>query len=236
MFTRWKIKRIVKKLKALQAHRVNNQPNDEVLKKEIAYYFELAGIYRRVKCHKKFPYAQIMHDECLRAAAALDDAEANYQIGLETLEKAKFRDNIEKEGVFKSALNAKKCHQLYEEAHTYLSAAMGFGHILAKRLKGLSYINAWGLDADQKAGFELVMESIEQEGSWDRVPQIFASIGLNKPEFFAAIVQRKNLPHKNYCCEQAGYYLIITLINNLFYDNEGHRNNVNLPHCSHHLC
>ncbi len=191
MFTRWKIKRIVKKLKALQANRVNNQPDDEVLKKEIAYYFELAAIYKRIKCHKKFPYAPIMHDECLRAAAALDDVQANYQIGLDTLEEAKFRDNLEREGVFKSELNANKSKQLYEEAHAYLSVAMARGHILAKRLKGLAYINGWGLDADQKAGFELVMESIEQEGSWDRVPQIFASIGLNKPEFFAAIVQRK---------------------------------------------
>jgi hypothetical protein len=191
MFTRWKIKRIVKKLKALQANRVNNQPSDEVLKKEIAYYFELAAIYKRIKCHKKFPFAQIMHDESLRAAADLEDAQANYQIGLSALEEAKFRDNLEKEAVFKSALNAKKSSQLYEEAHAYLSVAMGLGHVLAKRLKGLSYINGWGLDTDQKAGFELVMESIEQEGAWDRVPQIFASIGLNKPEFFAAIVQRK---------------------------------------------
>lgn len=31
---RWQIRRIVKKIKAMQANRVNNQPGDEVLKKK----------------------------------------------------------------------------------------------------------------------------------------------------------------------------------------------------------
>ncbi len=191
MLTRWKIKRIVKKLKAMQANRVNNQPGDEVLKKEIGYYFELANIYKRLTGNKKYPQALLMHEECLRAAAGLDDAEANYQLGKRLLDEAKFRENLEKEGVFNSEVNSKKSYQLYSEAHAYLSAAMNLGHIEAKRLKGLCLINGWGVDADKNAGFELVVASIEQEGAWDRVPQIFASIGLNKPEFFAAIMQRR---------------------------------------------
>lgn len=191
MLKRWKIKRIIKKVKSMQAHRVNNQPVDEVLKKEIACYFELAALYKSMKCSKKFPYASLMYEECLRAAADIDDAEANYQLGKMTLEEAKFRENLEKEGVFKSPTNQKKCTQLYEEAHAYLLAAMEIGHVEAKRLRGLCFINGWGVEVDKKAGFELVVASIEQEGSWDRVPQIFASIGLNKPEFFSAIMQRK---------------------------------------------
>jgi len=191
MFKRWKIRKIVKKLKVMQAGRVHSQPGDEVLKKEIAYYFELAAIYKGLRCHKKFPYAEQMREECLRAAALLDDAEANYQLGKMILEEAKFRDNLEKEGVLKSEFNAKECHKLYEEAHAYLSAAMDLSHVEARRLKGLCYINGWGLEADKKAGFELVVASIEQEGSWDRVPQIFASMGLNKPEFFSQIMQRR---------------------------------------------
>ena len=35
---RWQIRRIVKKIKAMQANRVNNQPGDEMVKKESAYY------------------------------------------------------------------------------------------------------------------------------------------------------------------------------------------------------
>lgn len=188
---RWKIRRIVKKIRAMQANRVNNQPGDEVLKKEISYYFELADLYKSLIGKKKFPFARLMQMECYRSAAALDDAEANYQLGRFLLDAAKFRDNLEKEGVFKSEANLKKCTQLYVEAHAYLLVAMTLGHIAAKRLRGLCFINGWGLEADKKAGFELIVASIEQEGSWDRVPQIFASMGLNKPEFFAEIMHHR---------------------------------------------
>lgn len=191
MLTRWKIRRIIKKLKFMQTNRVNNQPTDEMLKKEIAYYFELAAIYKKLKGHKNYPYAHVMQEECLRAATGIDDAEADYQLGKMLIEEARFRGTLEKEGLFNSEANDKKCQQLYVEAHAYLSAAMTLNHIQAKRLKGLCYINGWGLDADKKAGFELVVASIDQEGSWDRVPQLFASMGLNKPEFFSAITQRR---------------------------------------------
>ena len=191
MFSRWKIKRIIKKLKSMQAHRVHNQPCDAMLKKEIANYFELAALYSQFRSNKKSPYPQLMKEECLRAAAGLDDAQANYQLGCITLDEAKFRDNLEKDSVFKSVVNAQKCQKLYEEAHAYLSVAVGLGHIEAKRLKGLCLINGWGLEIDKKRGFELVVASIEEEGAWDRVPQIFAAIGLNKPEFFSAIMQHK---------------------------------------------
>lgn len=191
MFNQWKIKRIIKKLRAMQSNRVHNQPGDELLKKEIAYYFELAALYSGFKSKKKCPYPQLMKEECLRAAAGLDDSEANYQLGKITLDEAKIRDTLEKEGIFKSELNAQKSRKLYEEAHAYLAAALSLGNIEAKRLRGLCFINGWGLEVDKKNGFELVVASIDEEGAWDRVPQIFAAIGLNKPEFFSAIMQRK---------------------------------------------
>jgi TPR repeat protein len=191
MFKRWKIKSLLKKIKAMQANRVNNQPGDDVLKKEIAYYYELADVYKKMPCSKKFPFATLMYEECLRSAAGLEDAEANYQLGKLALDEAKFRDHLEQEGVFQSEVNQKKSKQLYVEAHAYLSAAVKLSHIEAKRLTGLCYINGWGVAADKKAGFEMVVDSIEQEGAWDRVPQIFAAMGLNKPEFFSAIMQHR---------------------------------------------
>lgn len=189
--TRWKIKRIVKKIKAMQANRVNNQPGDELLKKEISYYIELAAIYRKLIGKKKFPYAQLMYIECYRSAAALEDGNANYVLGQMMLEEAKFRDSLEKEHVFSSEANLQKSKQYFSEAHAYLLAAIALGNVAAKRLRGLSLINGWGLEADKKTGFELIVDSIDQEGSWDKVPQIFASMGLNKPEFFSAIMQRR---------------------------------------------
>jgi hypothetical protein len=190
-FKQWQIKRIIKKIKSMQANRNNNQPSNEDLKKEISYYYDLISIYKKLGGKKKYPFAPLMCVECYRAAASLDDPEANYQLGQMLLEEAKYRDQLEQEEIFKSEINFKKCKQLYEEAHAYLLAAIALRHAGAKRLRGLSFINGWGLDSDKKTGFELVVSSIDEEGSWDRVPQIFASMGLNKPEFFSAIMQRK---------------------------------------------
>ncbi|MBN9231621.1 MAG: hypothetical protein BGO90_08540 [Legionella sp. 40-6] len=191
MLNHWKIKRLTKKIKAMQANRVNNQPADEILHKEIAYYHELAHLYQSLKGYKKEPYAQIMHEESLRAAADLNDAQANFQLGKLNLDEAKYRERLQQEGVFKSEINQLKLQELYKEAHAYLTAAIKLSHIEAKRLKGLCAINGWGVPVDKEGGFELVVASIEQEGSWEQVPQIFAAIGLNKPEFFAAIMQRR---------------------------------------------
>lgn len=189
--TNWKINRIVKKIKSMQFNRVNNQPGDELLKKEILYYFELVSLYNKLKNNKKYPYADVMVIECYRAAAGLDDSSAHYHLGQVFLDEAKYRQNLQNEGIFCSDANQKRMQQLFEEALVHLLAAEQLGHIAAKRLRGLCFINGWGLVEDKNAGFELVVASIEQEGSWDKIPQIFAAIGLNKPEFFAAIMQRR---------------------------------------------
>ncbi len=177
----------------MQFNRINNQPVDEQLKREILYYFELATLYKKLKNNKKYPYAEVMIIECYRAAASLDDSSAHYQLGQVFLEEAKYRQNLQNEGIFSSDANLKRAQQLFEEALVHLLAAETLGHIAAKRLRGLCLINGWGVVEDKNAGFELVVASIEQEGSWDKVPQIFAAIGLNKPEFFAAIMQRRKV-------------------------------------------
>jgi TPR repeat protein len=193
-FKRYKIKRLTKKLKAMQQNRIHNQPPDEILAKEITYYHELVEIYKKRIGHKKYPFAAEMVVACLRAAGSLDDANAQYELANILLEEAKFRDRLQKEGLFASASNEREMKQLYEEAHLYLRNAEKLKHILAKRLRGLCYINGWGVPVDKEEGFELVVSSIEQENSWDRVPQIFAAMGLNKPEFFAAIMKRRKTP------------------------------------------
>nr|HAT8713328.1 hypothetical protein [Legionella jordanis] len=188
---RYRIKRLTKKLKAMQQNRIHNQPSDEVLAKEIAYYHELKEIYQNLVGNKKYPFAADMIQACLRAAGALDDANAQYDLAKTLLDEAKFRERLQLEGLFASSSNERQMKQLYEEAHIYLQNAEKLRHVLAKRLRGLCYINGWGVPADKEKGFELVVASIEQENSWDRVPQIFAAIGLNKPEFFAAIMKRR---------------------------------------------
>ena len=190
--TGFKIKSLTKKLKSMQQSRIHSQPNDEVLKKEIAGYHKLAGIYRSLYGRKKYPFAREMVLECYRAAATIDDAAAQYTLGKALLDEAKFREELQVNEVFASSSNAREVIQLFEEAHAYLLAAEQLNHIESKRLRGLCYINGWGVEADKKTGFDLIVESIEQENSWDKVPQIFASMGLNKPEFFSALTQKRN--------------------------------------------
>ena len=182
-----KIKRLTKKLLKTQNMRLNNQPTEEALKKEISDYHLLASLYASVVGKKKVPFAREMQLECFRSAARLEDANAQYSLGKALLDEAKFREQLEKQGLFVSSSNQRAVKQLYEEAHAYLTAGELLAHVEAKRLHGLCYINGWGVPEDRKKGFEMVVESIGQENSWDRVPQIFASIGLNKPEFFSAL-------------------------------------------------
>ncbi|MDP1603233.1 MAG: hypothetical protein Q8M03_08210 [Legionella sp.] len=186
-FKRLTLKSLTKKAKAMQQNRLLNQPSDAVLAKEIDLYLTMARIYQAFKSKKKNPFSDLMVRECLRAAANLDSSSAQYELGQKLLDEAKFRDNLEKEGVFANTSNHRQAHHLFEEAHAYLLSAENLGHILAKRLRGLCYINGWGVEVDKNKGFELVVASIDQENSWDKVPQIFASIGLNKPEFFSAL-------------------------------------------------
>ena len=141
---------------------------------------------------KKWPFAREMVLACYRASAMLDDAKAQYLIGKALLDEAKFRETLEKDNLFASQSNQRSMQQLYEEALAYLSAASGMEHVLARRLLGLCYINGWGVSKDNEGGFKLVVESIEIEQSWDKVPQIFASIGLNKPEFFSALTKMRS--------------------------------------------
>lgn len=193
--TRYRIKRLVKKLKSMQQFRIHNQPTDEQLKKEIDGYHKLAEIFHNLKGKKKFPFAYQMERECYRAASAMDDSLAEYTLGKALLDEANFRRKLQGDAVFASLSNERQMNQLYEEAIAYLIAAEKLNHVEAKRLHGLCYINGWGLAEDKKHGFELILDSIEQENSWDKVPQIFAAMGLNKPEFYSALTQARNNKH-----------------------------------------
>ena len=187
----FKINRLVKKLSAMQRNRIHNPPSDEVIKKEIEGYHALASMYEKLQGAKRFPFAREAKLACYRAAAMIDDSAAQYILGKTLLDEAKVRAQWEESGLFASQSNVRTMTQLYEEALAYLTAAEKREHIEAKRLRGLCYINGWGVPLDKKQGFELIVASIQQENSWDRVPQIFAAMGLNKPEFFSELTQMR---------------------------------------------
>jgi hypothetical protein len=189
---RFKVNRLIKKLLVLKNARERNQPTDDAIHAEKAMYHQLADMYAILQGKKKWTFARDRMLACYRASSMLHDEKAQYLLGKALLDEAKMREELEVSDVFSSQSNQRSMKQLYEEAHAYLSAAEGLDHIEAKRLHGLCYINAWGVPEDKEYGFKLVVESIELEKSWDKVPHIFASIGLNKPEFFSALTKMRN--------------------------------------------
>lgn len=188
-FKRFEINRTKKKLKALQQARLNGQASDEAIQKEINLYHSLAKVYKSLIGKKKYPYAFISAQEVYRAAASIDDASSQYLLGKELIEEAKLRQDMQNEGLFTSEINLEKINGLYKEGLLYIKQADKMQYVPAIRLHGLCYINGWGLEQDRKKGFELIIASIDKENGWDRLPQIFAEIGLNKPEFFSELTQ-----------------------------------------------
>ena len=189
-FKQFKINKIIKKIRVLQQGRVLNQPSDEAIAKELALYRQLKAIYISLLGNKKCPFAREMLLAVYRAASTMDDSQAQFLLGKNLLEEGKVRENLQREGVFASDNNERQMKERYLDAHAYLMAAANVNHVQAGRLLGLCYINGWGVPADKDKGFELIVKSIELENSWDKVPQIFKEIGLNKPEFFSALAAR----------------------------------------------
>lgn len=190
--TRFNINRTIKKIKNMQQARLHNPVGDDVIAKEVMAYHRLAQRYTALCGKKKWPFAREMMLACFRASAMLDDSAAQYLLGKYLLDEAKYREQLQIDGVFASESNERMMRQLYDEALAYLMAAQTLNHIQATRLRGLCYINGWGVPSDSKLGFELIVDSINKENSWARVPQIFKEIGLNKPEFFSALAQHRN--------------------------------------------
>ena len=188
---KFKIKRLQKQLRNMQLSRLQNQSSQDILQKELATYDKLAKIYESLKGHRKFPFARIQALACYRAAASLDDARAQFTLGKQLLEEAKLRDELQNSELFASASNQFFMQELYKEAHAFLLAAEEQQHINAKRIRGLCYINGWGVDIKKDHGFDLVVASIEQENSWERVQKIFKDLGINQSSFFSELFQHR---------------------------------------------
>ncbi|OGV26130.1 MAG: hypothetical protein A3F18_05440 [Legionellales bacterium RIFCSPHIGHO2_12_FULL_37_14] len=190
-FKAFRIKRLTKKIMALQQHRLNHQVRDEDIKQECMIYHKLYYLYTKMRGNKHYPFALETAIECLRVAAQLHDVEAQFIIGKHFLEEANWRAELEQNKIFASARNQKLMHDLFSDAHAYLAEGDKEGHILAKRYYGLCFIFGWGTAVDKDKGFALVVESIAKENAWSKAPQIFAQLGLNKPEFYEAFTKQQ---------------------------------------------
>src|SRR3990167_10421428 len=94
---------------------------------------------------KIFPHATEYILESYRAIAALNDTNAQYIVGKKLLEQGKFWDSLQKT-LFSCSVHQKYAADTYKEAFVYLDSAEAGGHPLAKRLKGLAFVNGWGVE------------------------------------------------------------------------------------------
>lgn len=187
-FKRLKLKSLLKKAKKL--HQVRDQGEAGGFKLEIAALKELTHFFDANRFNKKFPDAQLQALEYYRAAAALDDAQAQHQLSQRLFAIARFYDEWEK-NIYGSPIHKKYAEFYYEDAFKYLKQAETGGYALAKRFHGLAYINGWGVAKDSEKGFQMVIDSIEMEQAWERASKIFEELKLNSPEFFNAIMKHK---------------------------------------------
>lgn len=186
-YIRLKLKSMAKKAMVMNKNRLHSPVSDEIMKKEIELLYAIAKLYDKYRFHKKFPFGAQSAIEAYRVAASLNDPNAQYIVGQRLLEQGKYWDSF-KGTPFESAVHQRYASDVYREAFAYLDSAEATGHALAKRLKGLAFINAWGVEKNSDKGFALVVDSIDLEKSWDRATKIFEEIGLNKPEFFSSIM------------------------------------------------
>ena len=135
---------------------------------------------------KDCPHAQMLCREAYRAAALLGNSEAQYRCGKLFMESGHFwMDTVA--GLLSCDKQKDYAVESYAEGLKFLQDAESNGHALAKREHGLAYIHGWGVEQDTQKGYELVIKSIDVEGSWDNATEIFQSLGLNSTEFFSML-------------------------------------------------
>ena len=188
---RFKIKRLHNQLKLLSVGRLNNTSSPAALKKEISLYYTLAKIYESMINKKKHPFAREQLMACYRALASLDDAQAQFIMGEKTLAEAKVRQELQDSGILASEANAAYVNKLFEDVHGFFLAAEKNKHVKAKRLRGLCYINGWGVPINKDLGFDLLVASIEEENAWNKVQKIFKELGINQASFFSELFQHR---------------------------------------------
>ncbi|NKB47695.1 MAG: hypothetical protein GKR77_07910 [Legionellales bacterium] len=183
---RWRLKSLNKKVESLLRQRQNNPVSDADIAKEIQLHMAIGHIYDQHRFDKKIPYAERLALESYRAAAALENPQAQYIVGERLMEFGKFWDRMQT-SLYGCQAHKKYAEQAYQEAFVYLEACDKQQYPKAKRLQGLAWINGWGVEKDFDKGVAWVVDSIEMEGKWDQLTDILTKIELNTPDFFASI-------------------------------------------------
>jgi hypothetical protein len=185
---KWQERKRLKKLRSLAQTRLSNQVSQDQINLEIKLLHQLGQFYLKNRKSKVYPYARQMYENTLRIAAQIGDENAQLTLGKELLDQAKSRQIWQTEEVLANKDNQAKIDDLFYQAHVFLQEASKKS-VEAQRMLGLCSIHGWGEPIDRKKGFSLIVESINREDSWDKLPEIFSKIGLNKPEFLKELIK-----------------------------------------------
>lgn len=185
---KWKEKRLLKKINVLQRNRENNQVSQQKIDEEVKLLNDLFNFYYKNRKNKNYPFANAAQENCMRVAVSIGSQKALFWLGKNLLDEAKEREVWQKGGVLANTNNQKVIEDLFFQAQAYLKEAAKT-NVDAQRLLALCSIHGWGEPIDRKKGFGLLVDSINREDSWDKLPEIFAKIGLNKPEFLKELIK-----------------------------------------------
>lgn len=185
---RFKEKRLLKKIRLLQAERLSGQVPDLKIQMEIKLLQTLAALYGKCFGSKHYPYALEMQENAHRNAADIGSFESEHWLGRELIKHGRARLEWQNLQVIANQDNLKQIDELFSQAYIYLDKASAH-EVEALRLMGLCHIHGWGKPLDRKKGFAFIVDSINREDSWDKLPEIFAKIGLNKPEFLKELIK-----------------------------------------------
>jgi len=189
MMKNMKLNSLLKKAEKLHEQREKGGKAD--IKDEAKVLMEIAHFYEGNLYNKDYPRAEMLALEYFRAAASLEDAEAQHICGQKFLELGQFW-NSWAHGTYGRTEHANFAEWYFKEAFKSLEQAEAGGSFMAKRLHGLAYINGWGVDKNPDEGFRYILDSIKMENSWDRATKILEELHLNTPEFFEALIAYKS--------------------------------------------
>ena len=182
-----KIKSLTKQIGELAKKREQGQGGDR--DHEVALFLTLGHFYLKHQHGLKLTHGELLAQESFRGAASLDSAEGQYLCGKLLLEQGKFWKKLQS-GIFSTGIQKRYAENAFQEAFQFLNAAEEQEHPLATRLHGMALIHGWGVETDKHQGYDRVIKSISLENSWETANDTFKSLGLNTPEFYAALNQR----------------------------------------------
>jgi TPR repeat protein len=180
-----------KKAQKFYAIRKAEQQGNPDIAAEIKLHYELAKFYEDHRYDSDLPQAEVFAFESYRLAAILGDVRAQYLCGKKLLEKGRFWEGMA-QTMYGCQAHSKYAYEYFKEGLSYLETAEQNGHMPAKRLRGLAFMQGWGLPKDYDLGFNLIVASIDEEKTWDSAKEILQGIGLDASEFFAKLAAKKH--------------------------------------------